>query len=220
MSNPENEMTPQPFFDTKQRKCQIKWLHKIAAYYGWLKADMPCSHDKSVLHLTDFEHQAIGEKKKAAPHMSHRQISRLLRHEGYWISPSSCYRVLKSLGWVLSPALRQAPWKVPHYEPFRPNQIWGKGWTALTIAGVRHYLLTIIDYFSRFIVAWGVVKTVTHREVQNLLTLAYIGEGIEQQEQKPTLRADQRSPNRRWQHQKTDKRARDDPFSRPCVPTY
>jgi len=68
---------------------------------------------------------------------------------------------------------------------------------VLTIAGVRHYLLTIIDYFSRYVLAWGVViKTVTHREVQDLLTLAYISEGIEQHEQKSILRTYQGTPNR------------------------
>jgi len=90
-----------------------------STYYGWLKADRSCSQATSVLHATDSEHQAIIEKKKAAPHMSHRQISGSLRHEGYWISPSSCYRALKSLHWILSPLLRQTPWKVPRVmSPF------------------------------------------------------------------------------------------------------
>ena len=67
----------------------------------------------------------------------------------------------------------------------------------LTIAGVRHYLFTIIDHFSRYVLAWGVViKTLTHREVQDFSTLAYISEGIEQHEQKPILRTDQASSNR------------------------
>ena len=44
---------------------------------------------------------------------------------------------------------------------------------------------------------WGVViNTLTHREVQDFLTLAYISKGIEQHEQKPILRTDQASPNR------------------------
>ena len=127
--------------------------------------------------------------------MSHRQISGYLRHEGYWISESSCYRILRALGWVFSQTFRQAPWKEPHYKPFRPNQIWGEDWTILTIANLRHYLLTIIDYFSRYIVAWGIVKTVTQREVKNLLAIAYISQGIEEVDQKPLIRMDQGSAN-------------------------
>ena len=86
-------------------------------------------------------------------------------------------------------------WKVPRYEPFRPNQIWGEDWTLLSIDSLRHYLLTIIDYFSRYIVAWGIVRTVTRLEVQNLLALAYLSEGIKPEDSKPLLRADLGSPN-------------------------
>jgi len=66
-----------------------------------------------------------------------------------------------------------------------PTKVWGEDWTILSIANTRYYLLTVIDYFSRYIVAWGVVKTVTQREVQNLLALAYLSEGIEQQDPNP-----------------------------------
>ncbi len=166
-----------------------------STYYGWLKLSKTLGRSSSVFSLTADEHQAIVGIKKAQPQMSHRQISGSLRQDGYWISPSSCYRVLKPLGWVTPASFREAPWKVPRYEPFRPNQIWGEDWTILTIGGLRHYLLTVIDYFSRFIVAWKVVQTVTQHEVQELLTLAHIGEGIEHQSQKPLLRVDQGSPN-------------------------
>ena len=166
-----------------------------STYYGWLKLSKTLGRSSRVFSLTADEHQAIVGIKKTQPQLSHRQISGFLRQDGYWISPSSCYRVLKPLGWVTPASFREAPWKVPRYEPFRPNQIWGEDWTILTIGGLRHYLLTMIDYFSRFIVAWKVVQTVTQHEVQDLLTLAYIGEGIEHQAQKPLLRVDQGSPN-------------------------
>jgi putative transposase len=145
--------------------------------------------------LTLVEKQAVVEKKKMEPQLSHRHISGSLRPEGYWVSPSSCYRILKTLGWIGSSSLREAPWKIPRYEPFRSNQIWGEDWTILSIASIRHYFLTIIDYFSRYIVAWGVVQTVTRLEVQNLLTLAYLSEGIMPQDPKLLLRADLGSPN-------------------------
>jgi putative transposase len=96
---------------------------------------------------------------------------------------------------MISQSLREAPWKVPHYEPFRSNQIWGEDWTLLNIAGRRYYLLTIIDYFSRYVLAWGIVPSVTHREVQDLLVLAYLSQGIERQGTKPLFRTDRGSPN-------------------------
>jgi putative transposase len=166
-----------------------------STYYGWLRAKKPKETTPSLLQLTPVEKQAVVEKKKLEPQLSHRQISGSLRPEGCWVSSSSCYRILKPLGWISSPNLREAPWKIPRYEPFRPNQIWGEDWTILSIDSIRHYLLTIIDYFSRYIVAWGVVKTVTRQEVQSLLALAYLSEGIRPEDLKPLLRADLGSPN-------------------------
>jgi putative transposase len=52
----------------------------------------------------------------------------------------------------------------------------------------------------------GIVKTVTQREVENLLALAYLIEGIEQRDPKSILRADQGSPN---MAQQTKRRIRD-----------
>lgn len=65
----------------------------------------------------------------------------------------------------------------------------------MSIDSIRHYLLTIIDYFSHYVVAWGVVKTVPPLEVQNPLVLAYLNEGIKPEGPKPFLRADLGSPN-------------------------
>ena len=165
-----------------------------STYYRWRK-----EHDDprkpSLNRLTNTERTAIIERKKAQPHLSHRKISGYLRSQGVWVSPSSCYRILKALGWIEPASFREAPWATAHYEPYRPNQIWGEDWTILTIAGMRYYLLTIIDYFSRYIVAWGIVKTVTRREVQNLLALAFMSEQIDQQSTKPMVRSDRGSPN-------------------------
>ena len=145
-----------------------------STYYSWLKHKRIYSNRVSVLRLTDAEREAVIEKKKRYPHLSHRQISGYLRHDGYWISESSCYRI------------REAPWKEPRYEPFASNQIWAEDWTMLTIKGLRYYLLTI---------AWSIVKTVSQQEVKDLLFIAYISQGIENLEQKPMIRLDKGSPN-------------------------
>ena len=55
--------------------------------------------------------------------------------------------------------------------------------------------MALMDYFSRYILAWGIVPTVTQKEVQQLLTLAYLNEGLEGKQHKPMLRADRGSPN-------------------------
>jgi len=166
-----------------------------STYYGWLKPKETKIRNSPPNRLLPDEKEAIIDLKMKEPYLSHRKISGFIRKDGLFVSSSSCYRILKSLGWIEPQNLRESPWKKPRYEPFRPNQIWGEDWTQLVIDGSRHYLLTIIDYFSRFIIAWGIVKTVTKKEVQDLLVLAYISQGIEKNGLKPKIRLDQGSPN-------------------------
>jgi putative transposase len=167
-----------------------------STYYSWLSPQKTTPRPASVLRLTESERTAISAHKQQQPQLSHRKISGYLRTENIWVSATSCYRVLKSLGWVSAAEnLREAPWKQPHYEPFAPNQIWGEDWTGLIITGLRYYLLTIIDYFSRYIVAWGIVPTVTHQEVRQLLAIGYLSQNIGTRKDKPRLRADRGSPN-------------------------
>ena len=73
--------------------------------------------------------------------------------------------------------------------------IWGEDWSILTIAQSRHYLITIIDYFSRFIVAWGIVKTVNQKHIKDIIALAYFSEKIDKKSLKPIIRFDRGSPN-------------------------
>jgi len=145
--------------------------------------------------LLPCEEEKIVALKIREPHLSHRRISGLLRRDDVWVSPSSCYRTLKSVGLIWEWTLREAPWKTARYEPFRPNQIWGEDWTGLVIAGLRHYVITILDLFSRYVVAWGIVKTVTRREVKNLVALAVMSQRIDDHSVKPILRTDPGSPN-------------------------
>jgi len=101
-----------------------------ASYYGWQKRRHDTPRGISVQRLMTAERKAIIECKKAQPQLSHRQISGYLRCDGFWVSPSSSYRILKARGWVEPRLFREAPWKTARYEPFRPNQIWGEDWTC------------------------------------------------------------------------------------------
>lgn len=166
-----------------------------STFYHW-KSQREASRGKTPPNsLRPCEEEKIVSLKIREPHLSHRRISGLLRDDDVWVSPSSCYRTLKSVGLVWEWSLREAPWKRPRYEPFRPNQIWAEDWTGLVIGGLRHYVITILDVFSRYVVAWGIVKTVTQREVKNLVALAIMSQGIEDEAAKPILRTDPGSPN-------------------------
>lgn len=172
-----------------------------SSYYRWVRKCSVAEERKvSSLRETELRPEEVGaivEAKQREPWLSHRQISGRLRERGVWVSESSCYRVLKAEGWVEGRRFRERPWGEARYEPYRPNQIWGLDWTGLRIEGLRWYLLTVIDFFSRYLLAWAIVKTVTQREVTALVTLAVLDQRLDERAEggKPWLRMDRGSPN-------------------------
>lgn len=147
-----------------------------ATYYNWKNSK---GYNKtSLLKLTAVEKQSIIDYKQKNPHLSHRKIAGYLRDQGFWLSDSVCYLILKEKGWVLPVDFKEAPWKVSRYEPLRKNLLWGTDFTYLRILGKRYYLLTVMDYYSRYIIAWGILDRIRSKEVQDILTLAYLNEGI------------------------------------------
>lgn len=166
-----------------------------STFYFWKSDKAHKTRPTSSNALLENETKSVLSMKESQAHLSHRHISGLLRHQDVWVSASSCYRILKSQDLVWEWTLREAPWKTAHYEPFRPNQIWGEDWTGIVIDGLRHYVLTILDLFSRYLVAWGIFRTVTQREVKNVVALAVMSQGLEKHDPKPILRTDPGSPN-------------------------
>jgi hypothetical protein len=77
--------------------------------------------------------------------------------------------------------------------------MWGCDWTKLLVGGVRWYLLTAIDFFSRLIVAFEIVPTVHAGHVKAVYQAGLRGQGIPlRREGKPELRVDRGSPNTSW----------------------
>ena len=74
--------------------------------------------------------------------------------------------------------------------------MWGSDWTKLSVGGVRWYLLTVIDFFSRWIIAWEVVPTVHAGNVKAIYQAGLKSQGISvHSKTKPELRVDRGSPN-------------------------
>ena len=142
--------------------CALRGLRvPRSTFYYWRSDKTRGTRQAASNALLEDETRRIVSMKEDQAHLSHRHISGLLRGQDVWVSPSSCYRVLKSRGLVWEWTLRESPWKVARYEPYEPNRIWGEDWTGILIGGQRHYVLTILDLFSRYLVAWGIFRTVT-----------------------------------------------------------
>lgn len=134
--------------------------------------------------------------KEVHPEYRHRRIQGVLQQQGVYLSASAIYGHLKELGQVEPYERRAAPWKSPHYEAWQRNVFWGSDWTKLSVGGIRWYLLTVIDFFSRLLLAYDVVPTVHAGSVKAVYQAGLGSQGISvHRKTKPELRVDRGSPN-------------------------
>ncbi|MFW7381733.1 MAG: hypothetical protein ACOH5I_23190 [Oligoflexus sp.] len=143
-----------------QSRCKYLVTLEISpsTYYSWKKAVLNAEKPKKPakphpMKLTPGEKELIIATKKDNPTMRHRQIQGLIQAEGCYISPSSVFTVLKANGMVEPFERREAPRKVPKYEVRGRNLVWGTDWTKLKINHETWQLLTLIDFFSRKMLA-------------------------------------------------------------------
>jgi transposase InsO family protein len=103
--------------------------------------------------------------------------------EKYFVSEASVYRLLKAHDLIASPAFIV----MKAADEFKdkttaPNQLWQTDFTYLKVIGWGwFYLSTILDDFSRFIVAWKLCTTMKAEDVTATLDLALKGSGLSRQ---------------------------------------
>jgi transposase InsO family protein len=111
----------------------------------------------------------------ARPELSPRQLAWYIPDsEGYFISEASVYRILKRYDLITSPAfiLVKAAEKFQHPTK-QVNELWQTDFSQFKVLGWGYYYLsTVLDDFSRYIVAWKLSKTMKAEDVQETLDLA------------------------------------------------
>ena len=104
--------------------------------------------------------------------LSPRELAcRITDTKGYFISESSVYRILKSRDLITSPAyiLMQAgdSFKNPTR---RTHELWQTDFTYFRIIGWGwYYLSTVLDDYSRYIIAWKLTSSMTATDVKETL---------------------------------------------------
>jgi putative transposase len=117
------------------------------------------------------------------PELSPRELAvRFTDTEGYFVSEASVYRLLKAYDLITSPAFIV----IKAADEFKdkttaPNQLWQTDFTYLKVTGWGwFYLSTVLDDFSRYIVAWKLCTTMTAGDVTETLNLALQAAGLDQ----------------------------------------
>ena len=117
------------------------------------------------------------------PELSPREIAiRFTDRESYFVSEASVYRLLKAHDLITSPAFIVVKAADEfHTKTTAPNQLWQTDFTYLKVIGWGwFYLSTILDDFSRYIIAWKLCTTMTAGDVTSTLEKALVTAGCSQ----------------------------------------
>jgi len=101
--------------------------------------------------------------------------------EGYFVSEASVYRLLKAHDLIASPAFIV----MKAADEFKdkttaPNQLWQTDFTYLKVIGWGwFYLSTVLDDFSRYIIAWKLCTTMKADDVTATLEMALNASGLD-----------------------------------------
>ena len=179
-------------------------IHR-STFYAWLKryeaGGIDTLEDRKPVprsawnKLPEEEQVAIVDLALEKPALSPREIAVTYTDEKErFVSESTVYRLLKAQDLVTSPAyiLMQAGDKFQHPTP-RVNEMWQTDFTYCKIIGWGwYYLSTILDDYSRFILAWRLCTTMAASDVSDTLDDALSFTGLDQVKvkHKPRLLSD------------------------------
>ena len=114
--------------------------------------------------------------------LSPRELAvRFTDTESYFVSEASVYRLLKALDLIASPAFIVVKAASEFKDKTtKPNQMWQTDFTYLKVIGWGwYYLSTVLDDFSRFIIAWKLCTGMTAEDVTATLDLALKASGLD-----------------------------------------
>ena len=179
-------------------------IHR-STFYNWLQR----YQDNGVDGLEDrkptpsvawnqipLDHRAaIIELALDKPALSPRELAaRYTDQQAYFVSESTVYRLLKAQDLITSPAyiLMRASDQFQHPSK-AVNELWQTDFTYFKIIGWGwYYLSTILDDYSRFIVAWRLCTSMSASDVADTLDDALCFTGLDQVKvrHKPRLLSD------------------------------
>jgi putative transposase len=133
--------------------------------------------------IPDAVREHVVEVALERPDQSPRQLAwHITDTERYFISETSVYRILKSYDLITSPAFDLVKASSQFKNPTkRVNEMWQTDFTQFKVVNWGwYYLCTILDDFSRYILAWRLASTMAATDVQDTLTIALEKTGVEQ----------------------------------------
>lgn len=182
----ELQISPSTFYD---------WYRRFREYgYDGL-ANRKCSPRKFWNKIPEAVKRQIVDIALKQTDKSPRELAwHITDTQGYFISESSVYRILKSYDLISSPHYIVMSARDKFRHPTKAvNELWQTDFTYFKVCGWGwYYLSTVMDDYSRYILAWRLCKTMSADDVKQTLDLALSRTGINRVRvfQKPRLLSD------------------------------
>jgi putative transposase len=165
------------------RSTFYRWYerYRTAGYDGL--ADQQAGPRQFWNRIPDAVREHVVDVALERPDQSPRQLAwHITDTEEHFISETSVYRILKSYGLITSPAFDSVKGSDRFKNPTqRVNEMWQPDFTQFKVYGWGwYYLCTVVDDFSRYIIAWRLAPTMAATDVQETLQIALDLTGVEQ----------------------------------------
>ena len=164
------------------RSTFYRWYDRYQAGGPERLDDRSPRSDRVWNRIPDDVRERIRQLALDEPALSPRELAvRFTDTESYFVSEASVYRLLKALDLIASPAFIV----IKAADEFKdkttaPNQLWQTDFTYLKVIGWGwFYLSTILDDFSRYVIAWKLCTSMTAEDVTATLDLALKASGLD-----------------------------------------
>jgi len=142
-----------------RRQCELLDLNRATYYY------QPAT--ESELNLTLMA--LIDKEYTEHPFYGRRKMTAYLRQAGYEVNPKRVRRLMQLMGLeaiypkprttLVNQAHRIYPYLLRNLAINRPNQVWSTDITYVRMRNGFMYLTAVIDWYSRYVLAWQLSNT-------------------------------------------------------------
>lgn len=136
-----------------------------STYYRWRQrqAKEPSLHKRTWNRLTPEDEAVVLAVAREMPEWRSRQLAAWLTdRKGLAVSESTVYRLLRQEGLVKATEQQLLAGKEYQHKTTGPHQLWATDASYFRVIGWGYYyLVTVMDDFSRFILAWKLQRDMT-----------------------------------------------------------
>jgi putative transposase len=142
-----------------RRQCELLGLSRSSLYYQGVPES---AENLRLLRLLDEEYTAH-------PFLGSRRLTRWLNEQGEAVNRKRVQRLLRLMGLgaiypkprlsAAGPGHRIYPYLLRKVRAERPDQVWSTDITYVPLACGFMYLAAILDWFSRYVIAWRLSNT-------------------------------------------------------------